>query len=202
MIAVNLSAVFHGVKAAIPFMKRKGWGRIINVASAHGLVASGQKVAYVAAKHGVVGMTKVAAIELANSGVTANAICPGWVRTPLVEKQLEDRAAAQGRGLEAVTLDMLAEKQPMHHSRPPIRLARWRCFCARTPPAITGAPLSIDGGWLGNRISPRPTADDRADIAAGAWRDHLADGCRGLHRLPRRPGAAGARRTRARGGQP
>ena len=92
IIAINLSGVFHGMKAAIPGMKAKGWGRIINVASAHGLVASAQKVAYVAAKHGVLGMTKVAAIELANAGVTVNAICPGWVLTPLVEKLLQDRA--------------------------------------------------------------------------------------------------------------
>ena len=96
IIAINLSGVFHGMKAAIPGMKAKGWGRIINIASAHGLVASAQKVAYVAAKHGVVGMTKVAAIELANAGVTVNAICPGWVLTPLVEKQLQDRAEKDG----------------------------------------------------------------------------------------------------------
>src|SRR3984885_1692909 len=92
IIAINMSGVFHGMKAAIPGMKAKGWGRIINIASAHGLVASPFKVAYVAAKHGVLGMTKVAAIELANAGVTVNAICPGWVLTPLVQKQLEDRA--------------------------------------------------------------------------------------------------------------
>jgi 3-hydroxybutyrate dehydrogenase len=96
VIAINLSAVFHGMKAVIPGMRRKGWGRIINIASAHGLVASGQKVAYVAAKHGVVGMTKVAAIELVNEGVTVNAICPGWVLTPLVERQLEARAREAG----------------------------------------------------------------------------------------------------------
>ena len=100
IIAINLSGVFHGMKAAIPGMKRRGWGRIINIASAHGLVASPQKVAYVAAKHGVVGMTKVAAIELANQGVTVNAICPGWVLTPLVQKQLEDRARQEGTAVE------------------------------------------------------------------------------------------------------
>src|ERR1700676_3044335 len=98
--AINLSGVFHGMKAAIPGMKAKGWGRIINIASAHGLVGSPFKVAYVAAKHGVLGMTKVAAIELANSGVTVNAICPGWVLTPLVQKQLEDRAKEQGTSVE------------------------------------------------------------------------------------------------------
>ncbi len=149
VIAINLSAVFHGMKAAIPFMKRKEWGRIINVASAHGLVASAQKVAYVAAKHGVVGMTKVAAIELANSGVTANAICPGWVRTPLVEKQLRDRAAAQGRGIEEVTEALLAEKQPMRQFSTPDQIGALAVFlCSEAAGTITGAPLSIDGGWL------------------------------------------------------
>ena len=104
IIAINLSSVFHATKAAIPAMKAKGWGRIINIASAHGLVASGQKAAYVAPKHGVVGLTKVAAIELANAGVTCNAICPGWVLTPLVQQQLEARAKKdrhQRRGGEA-----------------------------------------------------------------------------------------------------
>ena len=150
IIAINLSAVFFGMKAAIPGMKRRGWGRIINIASAHGLVASGQKVAYVAAKHGVVGMTKVAAIELANSGITANAICPGWVLTPLVQRQLEARAAT-GR----------------HHGRGGGAGASWRrssrcCgsprrrrsaalavfLCSDAAETITGAPLSIDGGWV------------------------------------------------------
>ena len=113
IIAINMSAVFFGMKAAIPGMKAKRWGRIINIASAHGLVASPQKVAYVAAKHGVVGMTKVAAIELANDGVTVNAICPGWVLTPLVEKQLQDRATKEGTTVEKETLTFVTEKQPM-----------------------------------------------------------------------------------------
>src|ERR1700677_1284064 len=113
IIAINMSGVFHGMKAAIPGMKAKGWGRIINIASAHGLVASAQKVAYVAAKHGVMGMTKVAAIELANAGVTVNAICPGWVLTPLVEKQLQDRATRDGTTVEQETHNLVAEKQPM-----------------------------------------------------------------------------------------
>src|SRR5664279_3743862 len=113
IIAINMSGVFHGMKAAIPGMKAKGWGRIINIASAHGLVASPFKVAYVTAKHGVLGMTKVAAIELANTGVTVNAICPGWVLTPLVEKQLHDRAEKDGKTVEQETHDLVAEKQPM-----------------------------------------------------------------------------------------
>ena len=100
IIAINLSAVFYGMKAAIPGMKAKKWGRIINIASAHGLVASPHKVAYVAAKHGVVGATKVAAVELANDGITVNAICPGWVLTPLVEKQLQDRAKEAGTDVD------------------------------------------------------------------------------------------------------
>jgi 3-hydroxybutyrate dehydrogenase len=148
IIAINLSGVFHGMKAAIPGMKAKGWGRIINVASAHGLVASPQKVAYVAAKHGVVGMTKVAAIELANSGVTVNTICPGWVLTPLVEKQLHDRAAREGKTLEQVTHDLVAEKQPMVKFTTPEQIGGLAVFlCSEAAATITGTPLSIDGGW-------------------------------------------------------
>ncbi|MFL5286308.1 MAG: 3-hydroxybutyrate dehydrogenase [Rhodopila sp.] len=148
VIAINLSGVFHGMKAAIPEMKAKGWGRIINIASAHGLVASPQKVAYVAAKHGVVGMTKVAAIELANSGVTVNAICPGWVLTPLVEKQLHDRAAREGKTLEQVTHDLVAEKQPMVKFTTPEQIGGLAVFlCSEAAATITGTPLLIDGGW-------------------------------------------------------
>ncbi len=149
IIAINLSAIFHAMKAAIPAMKQRGWGRIINIASAHGLVASAQKVAYVAAKHGVVGLTKVAAIELANTGVTANAICPGWVLTPLVERQLADRAAAQGRTPQEAGKDMLVEKQPMHQFSTPEQIGAMAAFlCSDDARTITGVPLSIDGGWL------------------------------------------------------
>jgi 3-hydroxybutyrate dehydrogenase len=149
VIAINLSAVFHGMHAAIPGMKRRGWGRIINIASAHGLVASGQKVAYVAAKHGVVGMTKVAAIELANSGITANAICPGWVKTPLVQRQLEARAAAEGISVEQAAQAFLAEKQPMLRFSTPEGIGALAVFlCSDAAGTITGAPLSIDGGWV------------------------------------------------------
>ncbi len=149
VIAVNLSGVFHGMKAAIPGMKRRGWGRIINIASAHGLVASAQKVAYVAAKHGVVGMTKVAAIELANHGVTVNAICPGWVLTPLVQKQLEDRARQEGTTVEQQKQRFLAEKQPMAQFSTPEQIGALAVFlCSEAARTITGAPLSIDGGWL------------------------------------------------------
>ena len=149
IIAVNLSAVFFGMKAVIPGMKKKGWGRIINVASAHGLVASGQKAAYVAAKHGVLGLTKVAAIELANAGVTVNAICPGWVLTPLVEQQLEARAKRNGITAEAAAAEFLAEKQPMAQFSTPEAIGGLAVFlCSAAARTITGTPVSIDGGWV------------------------------------------------------
>lgn len=149
IIAINMSGVFHGMKAAIPGMKAKGWGRIINIASAHGLVASAQKVAYVAAKHGVMGMTKVAAIELANSGVTVNAICPGWVLTPLVEKQLQDRAKRDGTTIEFQSHAMVAEKQPMDKFTTPAQIGGLAVFlCSDSAATMTGVPLSIDGGWV------------------------------------------------------
>jgi 3-hydroxybutyrate dehydrogenase len=149
IIAINLSAVFHATKAAIPGMKRKNWGRIINIASAHGLVGSGQKVAYVAAKHAVVGMTKVAAIELANHGVTSNAICPGWVLTPLVQRQLEARAKQDGISVDDAAKEFLAEKQPMSKFSTPEDIGALAVFlCSDSAKTITGAPLSVDGGWV------------------------------------------------------
>jgi 3-hydroxybutyrate dehydrogenase len=148
VIAINLSAAFHAMQAAIPIMKRGKWGRIINIASAHGLVASPQKAAYVAAKHGILGLTKVAAIELANAGITCNAICPGWVLTPLVEKQIADRAAREGRSEEAIRHDLLAEKQPMLEFSTPAMIGSLAVFlCSDAARTMTGAPLSIDGGW-------------------------------------------------------
>ncbi len=149
IIAINLSAIFHGMKAAIPGMKKRGWGRIINIASAHGLVASPQKVAYVAAKHGVVGMTKVAAIETANNGITVNAICPGWVLTPLVEKQLEDKAKAEGTTVDHEKHEFLTEKQAMEKFTTADQIGGLAVFlCSDAASTITGAPLSIDGGWV------------------------------------------------------
>jgi 3-hydroxybutyrate dehydrogenase len=149
IIAINMSGVFHGMKAAIPGMKAKGWGRIINIASAHGLVASPFKVAYVAAKHGVLGMTKVAAIELANTGVTVNAICPGWVLTPLVQKQLEERAKGSGTTVDQETHAFVTEKQPMAQFSTPEQIGGLAVFlCSDAAKTITGAPLSIDGGWV------------------------------------------------------
>ncbi|MBV9656057.1 MAG: 3-hydroxybutyrate dehydrogenase [Acetobacteraceae bacterium] len=149
VIAINLSSVFHAMRVAIPGMKAKGWGRIINIASAHGLTASAQKSAYVAAKHAVVGLTKVAALELANAGVTANAICPGWVLTPLVERQLHDRARSKNTGFDVEKRDLVAEKQPMHEFTTPEQVGALAAFlCSDDARTITGAPLSIDGGWL------------------------------------------------------
>ncbi|MGH9020916.1 MAG: 3-hydroxybutyrate dehydrogenase [Acidimicrobiales bacterium] len=149
IIALNLSAVFLTMRAAIPAMRSQGWGRIINIDSAHGLVASPYKVAYVAAKHGVLGATKVAALELANDGVTVNAICPGWVRTPLVEQQLEDRARDAGTDVAHEATRLLSEKQPMLTFTAPESIGALAVFlCADHAATITGSALSIDGGWV------------------------------------------------------
>ncbi|MFZ2006599.1 MAG: 3-hydroxybutyrate dehydrogenase [Stellaceae bacterium] len=149
VIAINLSAAFHASKAALPYMTGKGWGRIINIASAHGLVASGEKAAYVTAKHGLVGMTKVIAIEAANQGVTCNAICPGWVLTDLVKKQIEARAAAQGIPYQQAHDDLLREKQPMLQYTTPEKIGGLAVFlCSDAASTMTGAALSIDGGWV------------------------------------------------------
>ena len=148
IIALNLSAVFLGMRAAIPTMKSQGWGQIINIASAHGLVASPHKVAYVAAKHAVVGATKVAALELANDGVTVNAICPGWVLTPLVEHQIEDRARVAGTSVNYESEELLREKQPMLTFTSPASVGSLVVFlCSDAATTMTGAPISIDGGW-------------------------------------------------------
>jgi 3-hydroxybutyrate dehydrogenase len=129
-------------------MKRRGWGRIVNIASAHGLVASAEKAAYVAAKHGLVGLTKVVAIETANSGITCNAICPGWVLTPLVQKQIEARAAEAGIPVEKAKEDLVREKQPMLRYTSPEQIGALAVFlCGDDAATITGAALSIDGGW-------------------------------------------------------
>ncbi|MFQ5773986.1 MAG: 3-hydroxybutyrate dehydrogenase [Kiloniellaceae bacterium] len=149
IIAINLSAAFHTVRAALPAMRAGGWGRIINVASVHGLVASADKAAYVAAKHGLVGLTKVVALETAGSGVTCNAICPGWVLTPLVRKQIEDRAKAEGTSFEAAKEEILAEKQPSGEFATPEQIGALACFlCSQAADQMTGAALNIDGGWL------------------------------------------------------
>jgi 3-hydroxybutyrate dehydrogenase len=149
VIAINLSAAFHAAKAALPHMIQKKWGRVINIASAHGLVASGEKAAYVAAKHGLVGLTKVIAIETANQGITCNAICPGWVLTPLVQQQIEARARAQGIPVEQAREDLVREKQPMLDYTTPEKIGALAVFlCGEAASTITGAALSIDGGWV------------------------------------------------------
>lgn len=149
VIAINLSSAFHSTKAALPAMREKGWGRIINIASAHGLAASVNKAAYVAAKHGIVGLTKVTALETGGSGITCNAICPGWVLTPLVKKQIEDRAAASGRSFEEEKLALVSEKTPSKDFSTPEQIGGLAVFlCSAAADQITGAPLSIDGGWM------------------------------------------------------
>jgi len=148
VIAINLSSAFHTIRAAMPGMKKRKWGRIINIASAHGLVASVQKVAYVAAKHGVIGLTKVVALETANEGITCNAIAPGWVLTALVQKQIEVRAGSAGRPVSEEEKRLLSEKQPMHAFTTPESIGELALFlCGDAARTITGATYSIDGGW-------------------------------------------------------
>lgn len=149
IIAINLSSSFHTIRAAVPGMKKRKWGRIINIASAHGLVASVQKVAYVSAKHGLVGLTKVVAMEAANQGVTCNAICPGWVLTPLVQQQIDVRAKASGKSARDEEITLLAEKQPMHQFTKPESIGALAVFlCSDAAATITGSAYSIDGGWV------------------------------------------------------
>lgn len=148
IIAINLSSAFHATKAALPGMKQRNWGRIINIASAHGLVASASKSAYVAAKHGIVGLTKVTALEQGDKLITANAICPGWVFTPLVEKQVKDRAAKEGKTEDAVKSEMLGEKQSTNRFSTPEQIGALTVFlCSDAAINITGTTHSIDGGW-------------------------------------------------------
>lgn len=148
IIALNLSAVFHGTAAALPYMQKQGWGRIINIASVHGQVASVNKSAYVAAKHGVVGLTKVTALENAGKGITCNAICPGWVRTPLVEAQIKALAEKNGCDIETAARDLLAEKQPSLQFVTPQQLGGAAVFLAsETADQMTGTTLTLDGGW-------------------------------------------------------
>jgi 3-hydroxybutyrate dehydrogenase len=148
IIAINLSATFHAIHHALPIMKAAKWGRVINIASTHGLVASAQKVAYVAAKHGIVGLTKVVGMECADTGVTCNAICPGWVLTPLVQAQIEARAKEQGIPVEQAQRNLLAEKQPQLKFTTPEQIAGLALFLASdTASNMQGAQLVSDGGW-------------------------------------------------------
>jgi 3-hydroxybutyrate dehydrogenase len=148
IIAINLSSAFHTTRLAMPSMRAKNWGRIINIASAHGLVASKEKSAYVAAKHGLVGFTKSIALETATSGITVNAICPGWVLTPLVQKQIDDRAAAQGISIEQAGKDLLGEKQPSLQFTTPQQLGELAVFlCQAAAANVRGQAWAVDGGW-------------------------------------------------------
>ena len=148
VIAINLSSAFHTIRAALPGMKARGWGRLLNVASVHGLVASTNKAAYVAAKHGIIGLTKVVALENAETGITCNAICPGWVLTPLVQKQIDARAAAQGLSVEEAGRDLLSEKQPSKRFTTPEQLGELAVFlCSAAGSNMTGSSLTMDGGW-------------------------------------------------------
>jgi 3-hydroxybutyrate dehydrogenase len=148
VIATNLSAAFHATRLALPGMRAAGWGRIVNTASVHGLVASVQKAAYVAAKHGLIGLTKVVALETAGSGITCNAICPGWTRTELVEPQIAARARAKGLSPEEGASDLLAEKQPSRQFVTVDQLGEVVVFlCSDAASQITGASIPVDGGW-------------------------------------------------------
>ena len=149
VLAINLSAAFHTTRLALPGMKQRNWGRIINIASVHGLVASAHKSAYVAAKHGLVGFTKSVALETATTGVTVNAICPGWVLTPLVQKQIDDKAALNAWSVEESAMQLLAEKQPSKQFVTPDQIADLVVFlCSPTADSIRGAAWNIDGGWF------------------------------------------------------
>ena len=149
IIAINLSATFHAIHHALPLMKAAKWGRIINIASTHGLVASAQKVAYVAAKHGIIGLTKVVGMECADTGVTCNAICPGWVLTPLVQKQIDARAAKEGITVDQARRELLGEKQPAPQFTTPEQLGELAVFlCSEAAANVRGAAWNIDGGWL------------------------------------------------------
>ncbi len=152
VLAINLSSAFHASRLAIPAMRAadggKGWGRIINIASVHGLVASAEKAAYVAAKHGLVGLTKVTALETATTGITCNAICPGWVLTPLVQKQVDAKAAAQGISNEEATRQLLGEKEPSMQFTTPEELGDLAVFfCSAAGQNIRGVAWNMDGGW-------------------------------------------------------
>jgi len=149
ILATNLSSAFYTSRRAVPLMRNKGWGRIINIASAHGLVGSEDKSAYVAAKHGIVGLSKVIALETAKDGITCNAICPGWVLTPLVQKQIDDAAAKGGVSKDEEAKKFLAEKQPSMQFVTPEEIGGLVVFlCSDAAQQMTGSAYSIDGGWV------------------------------------------------------
>ncbi|HMQ74174.1 MAG TPA: 3-hydroxybutyrate dehydrogenase [Rubrivivax sp.] len=149
VIAINLSSAFHTMRCALPGMKSRNWGRIVNIASVHGLVASVQKSAYVAAKHGIVGLTKVGALETATTGVTVNAICPGWVLTPLVQKQVDARAERDGVDGDEAKRRLLGEKQPSLQFVTPEQLGALAVFlCSPAADQVRGVAWAMDGGWV------------------------------------------------------
>ncbi len=149
IIAINLSSAFHTTRLALPGMKARNWGRVLNIASVHGLVASAQKSAYVAAKHGLIGFTKSAALECATTGITHNAICPGWVLTPLVQKQVEARATTAGVSLDEAKRQLLAEKQPSLQFTTPEQLGALAVFmCSPGADNVRGVAWNVDGGWV------------------------------------------------------
>lgn len=149
IIAINLSSAFHTTRLALPQMKARNWGRIINIASVHGLVASAQKSAYVAAKHGLIGFTKTTALETAHTGITCNAICPGWVLTPLVQKQVDARAEQEGISNEAAKKALVAEKQPSGEFVTPEQLGALAVFmCSDAASQVRGVAWNMDGGWV------------------------------------------------------
>ena len=149
IIAINLSSAFHTTRLAMPGMKARNWGRVLNIASAHGLVASAQKSAYVAAKHGLVGFTKSVALECATTGITVNAICPGWVLTPLVQQQLDARAAEGKISMQEATHQLLAEKQPSLQFTTPGQLGALAVFlCSSAADNVRGVAWNVDGGWV------------------------------------------------------
>jgi 3-hydroxybutyrate dehydrogenase len=148
ILALTLSAAFHGIAAALPLMKRQGWGRIVNIASTHGLVGSAYKAAYVAAKHGLIGLTKVVGLETAGSGVTVNAVCPGWVRTPLVERQIAELADQRKISREQAAAELLSDRQPSRCFVTPEQLGDTVVFlCSPAADQITGTAIAVDGGW-------------------------------------------------------
>jgi 3-hydroxybutyrate dehydrogenase len=148
ILAINLSSNFHAIQAVLPQMRSRNWGRIINIASTHGLVASPQKAAYVAAKHGVVGLTKVVALETATTGITCNAICPGWVLTPLVQKQVDARAAQGNISQDRAKIDLLSEKTPSHEFVTPEQIGALAVFlCSDAAKQVRGVAWPIDGAW-------------------------------------------------------
>jgi len=148
IIAINLTSAFHTSRLALPYMQKTNWGRIINIASVHGLVGSAQKSAYVAAKHGIVGLTKVTALENATTGITCNAICPGWVLTPLVQKQIDAKAVALGISNEEAVKQLLGEKEPSMQFTTPEELGALAIFfCSAAGNNIRGAAWNMDGGW-------------------------------------------------------